>query len=763
MLKTSVIGFPRIGVQRELKWLVEGYFSGKISREDLTAGTRKLRHTHWKMQQSSGIDYIPSNDFSLYDTFLDMAYLLNVIPKRYQSLKLDQVDTYFAMARGFQDGQHDVKALEMKKWFNTNYHYIVPEIEDGTEFGLNGSKPFDEYQEALEIGITTKPVILGPFSFLKLCKNKSSRSFASLLADIMPVYSEIFNRLNLLKVNILQIDEPALVLDLDSGDIKNFTSAYMRLLLAKGAVQILLQTYFGDIRDIYKQLMQLDFDAIGLDLIDGRENLNLIKENGFPTDKLLFAGIVNGKNVWANDYARSLEQLAGLQEEISKERLVISTSCSLLHVPYTIQNESKMAAEHKEYLAFAEEKLVELKDLSVLAINPYYSENIIFISRKSLLEDKANRYSSNLPQDITVNGINSDDVVRQPPYPVRKEIQKEVLNLPLLPATTIGSFPQTAAVRNLRSSKRKGLITEEEYKQQIKQYIQELIKAQEELGLDVLVHGEYERNDMVEYFGENLEGFIFSENAWVQSYGTRGVKPPIIFGDVRRSRPFTVEWVTYAQSLTDKPVKGMLTGPITILNWSFPREDISLAEIAVQIALAIKDEVMDLEAAGIRIIQIDEAALREKLPLRKADWHKHYLDWAIPAFRLVHSSVKPETQIHTHMCYSEFADILKEIEAMDADVYTFEAARSDLGLLDALGRYGFSRQVGPGVYDIHSPRIPAQEEIYAILKTMGTKLRLDDLWVNPDCGLKTRKNEETFPSLRNMVNATRQYREELTK
>jgi len=758
MSKTSVIGFPRFGAQRELKRLVEGYFSKQVNKTDLLAGGKELRKKHWVQQFEAGIDYIPSNDFSLYDTFLDMACLLNVIPSQYKKLQFDYLDTYFTMARGFQDSKHDIKALEMKKWFNTNYHYIVPEIDNTTEFKLSGDKPFSEYNEALKLGIHTKPVIIGPVTFLKLCKNKSEKSFVVLLSEILGVYIDILQHFNALGLDMLQIDEPAIVMDMDKEDIEYFVFAYERLLKEKGSIKVLLQTYFGDVRDIYQELMTLDFEAVGLDLIEGQENIKLIQENGFPEDKNLFAGIVNGKNIWVNDYSCSLSKLKVLQEKINRDRIIINTSCSLLYVPFTVKNENKMDGKYKKHMAFAREKLVELKEIADLFNDDKYMGNTLFTSNQLLIKEKE-RANSEVRKKT--HALSPEDFIRKVPYSVRKEKQKGVLQLPLLPSTTIGSFPQTSEVRNLRSAFRKGTISLEEYKNQIKEYIQNVIKIQEDAGIDVLVHGEYERNDMVEYFGENMEGFLFTENAWVQSYGTRGVKPPIIFGDIERNRPITVEWIEYAQSLTDKPVKGILTGPVTILNWSFLREDLSLSEIAFQIGLAIKEEVMDLEKAGIRIIQIDEAALREKLPLRKAVWHEQYLDWAIKAFRLVHSSVKPETQIHTHMCYSEFSDIIEEIDDMDADVYTFEAAKSDFILLEVLKNYGFSRQVGPGVYDIHSPRIPGQEEICELLKVMNNNIKIENLWVNPDCGLKTRGEKETIPSLINMVNATRQYREKI--
>ncbi|MBO8157958.1 5-methyltetrahydropteroyltriglutamate--homocysteine S-methyltransferase [Thermosyntropha sp.] len=762
MLRTSVVGFPRIGAKRELKTLVEAYFKGNISREALFSGAQELRRNHWLLQKKEGLDLIPSNDFSFYDTFLDMACMLNVIPLRYKELGLNDIDTYFAMAKGYQDDKRDVKALEMKKWFNTNYHYIVPEIDDSIEFKLNSSKVFEEYQESLAEGIETKPVIIGPFTFLKLSRIKTNKDFNELLLAVLPVYEEILDRFNDLQVKMLQIDEPAIVMDLSSAKVNSFVNIYEKLLARKGRVKVLLQTYFGDIRDIYKEVISLDFDAIGLDFIEGKKTRQLIRQYGFPSDKILFAGIVNGKNIWINNYALSMSVLDDILNFVSRDRLVLSTSCSLLHVPYTVENENKMETYYKENLAFAREKLRELTDLKQLLQADNYQENLIYQANQEIIQRKK------ISQDFfftdvqaKISSLSSKDFIRQPSFSERIKKQKEILNLPIFPTTTIGSFPQTAEVRKLRSDYRKGNIGTEQYKNKIREYIREAIKIQEEIGLDVLVHGEYERNDMVEYFAENLRGFLITQNGWVQSYGTRVVKPPIIFRDVKREKAITVEWICYAQSLTNKLVKGILTGPITILNWSFPREDISLEETAFQIALAVKEEVMDLEAAGIKIIQIDEAALREKLPLRKTDWNSEYLDWAIKAFRLVHSSVKAETQIHTHMCYSEFADIIKEIEAMDADVYSFEAARSDLSLLDVLKENRFCREIGLGVYDIHSPRIPKVTEIQNILNKITAKLEVPKIWVNPDCGLKTRGMAETVPSLINLVTAVQKQRQML--
>ncbi len=765
MNKISVVGYPRIGVRRELKKWAEGYFNGKISKEELLENSADLRKQQWKLQKAKGIDFIPSNDFSFYDTFLDTACLLGIIPDRYGKLGLDALDTYFAMAKGFQNRSHDVKALPMKKWFNTNYHYLVPSINDECEFRLSGSKPLEEYKEALEEGIKTKPVIIGPLTFLKLSYiGERGKKYFDYAGSILRGYKQLLLKFNELGVEFVQIDEPVLVTDLSEEDISCFNSIYESLLADKGSVKILLQTYFGDIRDIYKEVMLLGFDAVGLDLVEGEKNIGLIEQYGFPEDVLLFAGVVNGKNIWINNYKNTLEKLDLLKKHVDRERIVLSTSCSLLHVPYTVKNETGLGEIFIKQLAFAEEKLEELKELSELwdtgccIQDKKYAENPLEIGER--LE---NRGLSDEKVQEDVLSLTEDDFTRSPLFEKRMKIQEESFKLPLLPATTIGSFPQTNGVRKLRRDYKKGEITWEQYNKNIKERIAEVIRVQEEAGLDVLVHGEYERNDMVEYFGENLSGFLFTQNGWVQSYGTRGVKPPIIFGDVKWIKPVTVEYITYAQGLTDRPVKGMLTGPVTILNWSFPREDLPLKEIAYQIALAIRREVKELEANGIKVIQVDEAALREKLPLRREDWHGGYLSWAVRAFRLVHAHVKPQTQIHTHMCYSEFKDIIKEIEEMDADVITFEASKSDLSILEVLKESNFKPQVGPGVYDIHSPRVPGVEEIKEVLLKMIDKLDINKLWVNPDCGLKTRETEEAIQSIRNITAAVRELREKFLK
>lgn len=755
-MQTSVIGFPRIGTLRELKFASEKYFRGEISSQELLDTAKNLRKIHWTTQKNEGIDFIPSNDFSFYDTLLDTAAALGIVPRRYKELNLSGLDTYFAMARGYQGESGDVKALAMKKWFNTNYHYIVPEVEDDTVIKLSADKLLNEYKEAKELGITTKPVIAGPYTVLKLCRFTENKGIDDFLDDFIAAYKELIALCNDNNISWLQLDEPALVYDLSDADKALFNKIYDELLKERGNCNILLQTYFGDVRDIYEDIINKPFAGVGLDFNEGRKTFELVEKYGFSAGKLLFAGVVNGKNIWKNNYKKTLDLISSIKNVCDNNiNVVISTSCSLLHVPYTLKHEDKLADSYKIHFSFAEEKLTELAELGVLADkkqDKVKSENA-YIDNQKVFEGERNCHNAEVKERLA--NIKEEDYVRLPLRSERQKLQKEKLGLPEFPTTTIGSFPQTKEIKAERAAYRKNEISEEEYTQYIKKQIADCVKWQEEIGLDVLVHGEYERNDMVEYFGEALEGYLFTQKAWVQSYGTRCVKPPVIWGDVYRKKPMTVDWSVYAQSLTNKPMKGMLTGPVTILNWSFPREDITIKESILQIALAIRDEVLDLEAAGIKVIQIDEAALREKLPLRKSDWYNEYLDFAIPAFRLTHSGVKKDTQIHTHMCYSEFTDIIPAIDDMDADVITFEASRSDLLILDSLRENNFETEVGPGVYDIHSPRVPSVDEIVNALNIMLTKISRDKLWVNPDCGLKTRGVKETDASLRNMVEAAK--------
>lgn len=756
MFYSSVIGYPRIGNLRELKFSTEKYFRKEISENELLSSAKNIRKEQWILQKNMDVDLIPSNDFSFYDNLLDTAFMFNIIPKKYLDLNLSKLDTYFAMARGYQENNKDIKALSMKKWFNTNYHYIVPEIEDNTDIKINDNKIFEEYIEAKNLGIETKPVIIGPFTLLKLIKYNGNKKDKDFVKEFINVYSKTINKLNNLECKWIQFDEPYLVLDLNNDDISLFKNLYTEILKNKNNVKILLQTYFGDIRDCYKDVLDLNFDGIGLDFIEGEKNLELIEKFDFPNNKILFAGLINGKNIWKNNYKNSLETINLFKNK--NINFAISTSTSLMFVPYTLENENQLDKKYSKYFSFAKEKLIEISDLKYLS-NIEYIKDEVYLRNQELFKTRPDSINEEVRKKI--DNLKDEDFIRLPKFKEREKIQKEYLNLPILPTTTIGSFPQSSDVQNNRKLYKQNLISKEEYIQFNKNKIYECIKLQEEIGLDVLVHGEFERNDMVEFFGENLDGFIFLKKAWVLSYGTRCVKPPIIWGDVSRNNPITLDLSIYSQSLTKNPVKGMLTGPVTILNWSFPREDISLKESAFQIALAIKEEVMDLEKNGIKVIQIDEAALREKLPLRKSNWHDKYLNWAIAAFRLVHSNVKAQTQIHTHMCYSQFNDIIKDIDNMDADVITFESSRSNLYLLDHLKENNFKTEVGPGVYDVHSPRVPSVTEVKDTINKILNKLNPKQLWINPDCGLKTRQIDEVTKSLKNIVTATKEIRNKI--
>lgn len=748
-MTATIVGFPRIGENRELKFITEKYFKHEATEEELKERAKDLRQHDRKLLLDSGLTNFTSNHFSFYDQMLDAAFLFNVIPENIAELDLSDLDKYFALARGYQGKKGDVKAWPMKKWFNTNYHYIVPQFTADTDVKLAGTKIFDEFVEAKEDGTITRPVLVGPFTLLQLSEFHGCVK-EDFVGAFIEAYARIFKRLEDLGANWIQLDEPSLVKDLDEKELALFKALYEPLLLQKGKLKVLAQTYFGDVRDAYDVLLKLPFDGIGLDFVEGRKTSELV-ERGFDDGKVLFAGVVNGKNIWRNNYQKTLDLL----KKLNVKNLVLTTSCSLLHVPYTVASE-ELEEDVTKHFAFAEEKVKELVELDALLKN----QSPEFLRKNAELFEKP-RVLENAELHQKIADLKPEAFVRQPEFAVREKIQKQELNLPLLPTTTIGSFPQTREVKQKRAAFRKHEISQEEYDEFIAERIDSWIGFQEEIGLDVLVHGEFERNDMVEYFGQHLEGYVFTKKAWVQSYGTRCVKPPIIWGDVSRKEPITVRWSVYAQKQTKKTVKGMLTGPVTILNWSFPREDISIKESTLQLALAIREEVLDLEKNGIRIIQIDEAALREKLPLRRSDWQSEYLDWAIPAFRLVHSGVKPETQIHTHMCYSEFNDIISAIDDMDADVISFEASRSNLEILDELKEKNFKTEVGPGVYDIHSPRIPTVEEIEQALHRILAKVKKEKVWVNPDCGLKTRGEKETKASLKNLTHAAQNIREEL--
>lgn len=748
-MTATIVGFPRIGENRELKFITEKYFKHEATEEELKERAKDLRQHDRKLLLDSGLTNFTSNHFSFYDQMLDAAFLFNVIPENIAELDLSDLDKYFALARGYQGEKGDVKAWPMKKWFNTNYHYIVPQFTADTDVKLAGTKIFDEFVEAKEDGTITRPVLVGPFTLLQLSEFHGCVK-EDFVGAFIEAYARIFKQLEDLGANWIQLDEPSLVKDLDERELALFKALYEPLLLQKGRLKVLAQTYFGDVRDAYDVLLKLPFDGIGLDFVEGRKTLELV-ERGFDDGKVLFAGVINGKNIWRNNYQKTLDLL----KKLNVKNLVLTTSCSLLHVPYTVASE-ELEEDVTKHFSFAEEKVRELVELDALLKN----QSPEFLRKNAELFEKP-RVLENAELHQKIADLKPEAFVRQPEFAVREKIQKQEFNLPLLPTTTIGSFPQTREVKQKRAAFRKHEISQEEYDEFIAERIDSWIRFQEEIGLDVLVHGEFERNDMVEYFGQHLEGYVFTKKAWVQSYGTRCVKPPIIWGDVSRKDPITVRWSVYAQKQTKKIVKGMLTGPVTILNWSFPREDISIKESTLQLALAIREEVLDLEKNGIRIIQIDEAALREKLPLRRSDWQSEYLDWAIPAFRLVHSGVKPETQIHTHMCYSEFNDIIPAIDDMDADVISFEASRSNLEILDELKEKNFKTEVGPGVYDIHSPRIPTVEEIEQALHRILAKVQKEKVWVNPDCGLKTRGEKETKASLKNLTQAAQNIREEL--
>jgi 5-methyltetrahydropteroyltriglutamate--homocysteine methyltransferase len=747
-----------------MKKALEGFWAGRIDEDDLRLAAEDVRRTGWDAQAGAGLDLLPANDFTLYDQMLDMSALLGNIPARFDWTG-DDVDLYtlFAMARG-RTGANGVPAMEMTKWFDTNYHYIVPELGPDTTFTLSSSKPFDELDEARAAGASVKPVLIGPITYLLLGKaHDESFDRLSLLDQLLPVYAEIVAKLARGGAEWIQIDEPVLVQDLVPGELEALKRAYTAIAATKGDAKIIVQTYFDQVGDAYETLVNLPVDGVGLDFVRGPENLDLIAEHGFPEGKTLVAGVVDGRNVWVNNLTASLDTLDRLTATIPVDDIMVSTSCSLQHVPYDIDNEPDLDPELSGWMAFAEQKLHEV---SLLAAGLTHGRDSIadeLKANRELLEaaSRSPRRRNPAVRD-RIGSLPEKVTERALPYAERAQIQRERLGLPKLPTTTIGSFPQTGEVRKARRQFEKGAITAEAYEEFIQDQIRQVIAHQEQLGIDVLVHGEPERNDMVQYFGEQLEGFAFTHNAWVQSYGSRYVRPPVIYGDVSRPAPMTVKWATFAQSLSDKPVKGMLTGPVTILNWSFVRDDQPREETCRQIALAIRDEVADLDAAGIRMIQIDEAALREGLPLRRDDW-QHYLDWAVACFRTTAAGARPETQVHTHMCYSEFNDIFQAISDLDADVISIENARSGLELLEAFREQGYDKGIGPGVYDIHSPRVPPADEIAANLKATLTVLDVDQVWVNPDCGLKTRKPEEATPALEHMVAAAKQVRESLVE
>ena len=757
-MKTNVLGYPRIGSHRELKRACEAFWAGKISAEQLKEQGAVLRAENWKLQQSIGVDLIPSNDFSFYDQMLDMSLTTGAIPQRYHDLLSDKPSLYFAMARGYQKGNKDVIAMEMTKWFDTNYHYIVPEFTKEQDFTLFDTKIVDEFNEAKALGIITKPVIIGPVSFLLLGKEKESDfNRLDLIERLLPVYEQIFRNLEEAGAEWIQIDEPCLALDIDDKAKKTYEHAYNRLASAS-RLKTILTVYFGGLGDNKDFVLNLPVNALHLDLVRCPEQFNDIIKN-YPGDKSLSLGVVDGRNIWKDDYQTSLHFIETAKYWLGNERVFISGSCSFLHVPYDLEletNDKVLTVEIKQWMAYAKQKTNELVELKTIVENDRSDEaKTLLDANKVAIESKKTSplIHYNQVKERAAN-VSENDTARLHPFNVRRDIQHKKLGLPLFPTTTIGSFPQTKEVRSWRAKLKKGEISKDEYEQLLKDEIKRTVRWEEEIGLDVLVHGEYERNDMVEYFGEQLKGFTFSKNGWVQSYGSRCVKPPIIYGDVSRTQPMTVDWITYAQSLTKHPMKGMLTGPVTILQWSFVRNDQPKSKTCLQIALAIRDEACDLEKAGIKVIQIDEPAIREGLPLRHADWGK-YLDWAVKAFRVSSSGLKDETQLHTHMCYSEFNDIIEYIAKMDADVITIECSRSQMELLNAFVEFHYPNEIGPGVYDIHSPRVPSIEEITNLLKKAAKVIPAELLWVNPDCGLKTRQWAETKESIANMIEAAK--------
>ncbi|HYK10113.1 MAG TPA: 5-methyltetrahydropteroyltriglutamate--homocysteine S-methyltransferase [Gemmatimonadales bacterium] len=756
MAHSHNLGFPSLGAARELKRATEGYWAGKIPAADLLETAKSLRARHWAMQRDAGIDLIPVNDFSLYDRMLDTCAMVGAVPPRYalRAGSLVDLDTYFAMARGSQGKGRDVVAMEMTKWFDTNYHYLVPELAAGQRFSLSSTKPVDEFREAKALGLNAKPVLIGPVTFLLLSKTSGIGDRLSHLEALLPVYAEVLRQLKSAGAEWVQMDEPALALDRTDAELKAFTRAYSYLAKEAPGINVLLATYFAGAGDNAATLHALPVAGAHVDLIRGAGDLNRVLEK-WPAGRILSAGIVDGRNIWRSDLEVQLSTLERIRDKIGSEALWIAPSCSLLHVPQDLDLEKHLDAEIKQWLAFAKQKLAEIAVLTQ-AVNGGRGA-VSKILAESRVAAESRRTSPRIHRESVrarVTAVKPADERRASPFGSRRGSQ---LKLPPFPTTTIGSFPQTAEVRNARKKLHDGTWTAAEYDRFVESEIKRTLKIQEDLGLDVLVHGEFERNDMVEYFGEQLDGFAFTEHGWVQSYGSRYVKPPIIYGDAERPNAMTVRWSAYAQSQTQKPVKGMLTGPVTILQWSFVRNDQPRADTAVQIALVIRDEVRDLEKAGIRVIQIDEPALREGMPLKRSE-QGAYLDWAVRAFRLATSGVTDATQIHTHMCYSEFNEVVRVIADMDADVISIENARSGSELLRAFREFKYPNEIGPGVYDIHSPRVPSVEEMVKLLQAAREVLDERQVWVNPDCGLKTRGWPETMASLTNLVAAAKQLR-----
>jgi 5-methyltetrahydropteroyltriglutamate--homocysteine methyltransferase len=752
MVLATNLGFPRIGAKRELKKALESFWKGEISEAGLKEAGAELRARHWKLQKDAGLAHIPSNEFSFYDHVLDLSATLGVVPERY-NFSGGNVDTktYFAMARG----NATTTACEMTKWFDTNYHYIVPELVEGQSFKLSSRKIIDEYKEAKAQGIDTRPVLVGPITYLKLAKKAASSKGdwcrCTLVPGIVAVYAEILKELKAAGAEWVQIDEPYLALDLEDRYKDAYKSAYKLLQASGHGCKIIVATYFESLRDNTALACELPVDALHVDLVRGKNQLGDVLAK-FPADKILSCGVVDGRNIWKTDLRKATALVQQAVDALGTDRVWVAPSCAMIHSPIDLANENKLDAQLKSWMAFATQKCDELQ---VIANAVNSGDTSAFADSDAVAKDRA---TSTRIHDQSVQSrlkaLTPAMAERNSPFKQRQQIQRDTYHLPLFPTTTIGSFPQTTTIREARAAYKKGTLSEADYVKAMQDDIREVVAYQEQTGIDVPVHGEPERNDMVEYFGEQLSGYCFTQNGWVQSYGSRYVKPPIIYGDVSRPNPMTVEWSAFAQSLTKKPMKGMLTGPITMLFWSFVRDDQPRADTCRQIALAIRDEVVDLEKAGVTIIQIDEPAIREGLPLRRGDWPA-YLDWAVESFKLSAAGVKDSTQIHTHMCYSEFNDIIDSIGALDADVISIETSRSQMELLDAFVTYKYPNEIGPGVYDIHSPRIPTVDEMVQLLEKAAKVLQPDQIWVNPDCGLKTRGWAEVKPALANMVEATR--------
>jgi len=768
MATATNLGFPRIGAHRELKRAVEGYWKGDLTTNELRESAQALRETHWKAQRDLGLDVVPSNDFSYYDQVLDTCAMVGAVPDRFPwDGDTVDLDTYFAMARGLQEKDLEgegsgVQAMEMTKWFDTNYHYIVPEFSRDTTFSLSSTKPVDEYREAKALGIETRPVLIGPVSFLLLGKTtEDDLEVLDLLDELLPVYGDVLEQLADAGAEDVQLDEPMLVLDLNDEERVAFAEAYEALSRRVSGLDLGLHvaTYFGDVGNNLSTAVNLPVESLHLDLARAPNQLDTVLNHGVPEGLSLSLGVVNGRNVWRADLDALLDTVEQAVDALGTNRVLVGPSCSLLHVPVDLDTEPALDDETKQWLAFATQKIEEIVALAGRVDGDTDATEALFEKSRTAQQARA---ESDWINDATVQDrvahIDASMTERNSSHASRRPLQREALDLPILPTTTIGSFPQTDDVRRKRAKYKKDEISRDEYETFLKEQIDDTIAAQEEVGLDVLVHGESERGDMVEYFGRQLDGFLFTENGWVQSYGTRCVRPPIIAGDVSRPEPMSVRWLSYANDQTDKPMKGILTGPVTMLQWSFVRDDQPRAETCRQIALAIRDEVLDLEEAGIQAIQIDEPAFREGLPLRESQWDD-YLDWAVECFRLASSGVDDETQIHTHMCYSEFNDIIEAIAEMDADVISIEASRSKMELLESFDEFDYPNEIGPGVYDIHSPRVPTVKEMERLIRKALDVLDPEQMWVNPDCGLKTRRWVEVKPALENMVQAAENVRE----